>query len=155
MMVIERFYFSTGGHIKAIFLKKTLDKSIKIEGFALKMMTFFKEAFQVNRKSYPERVRSALFHAIALLPSIDKGRHGFDGQKYAHTASSPLEIRQVFPAGLSLPGHISAPAKLLRTRQRCIFEWFLVFETQAGWRPPRRKGQKAPERHAVRRVCPC
>ena len=28
------------------------------------MMTFFKEAFQVNRKSYPERVRSALFHAI-------------------------------------------------------------------------------------------
>ena len=32
----------------------------KIEGFALKMMTFFKEAFQVNRKSYPERVRSAL-----------------------------------------------------------------------------------------------
>lgn len=64
MMVIERFYFSTVGHIKAIFLKKTLDKSIKIEGFALKMMTFFKEAFQVNRKSYPERVRSALFHAI-------------------------------------------------------------------------------------------
>ena len=41
MMVIERFYFSTGGHIKAIFLKKTLDKSLKIEGFALKMMTFF------------------------------------------------------------------------------------------------------------------
>ena len=41
MMVIERFYFSTVGHIKAIFLKKTLDKSIKIEGFALKMMTFF------------------------------------------------------------------------------------------------------------------
>ena len=64
MMVIERFYFSAGGHIKTIFLKKTLDKSIKIEGFALKMMTFFKEAFQVNRKSYPERVRSALFHAI-------------------------------------------------------------------------------------------
>ena len=41
MMAIERFYFSAGGHIKTIFLKKTLDKSIKIEGFALKMMTFF------------------------------------------------------------------------------------------------------------------
>ena len=41
MMVIERFYFSTGGHIKIIFFTKTLDKSIKIEGFALKMMTFF------------------------------------------------------------------------------------------------------------------
>jgi len=90
-----------GGHIKIIFFTKTLDKSIKIEGFALKMMTFFKEAFQVNRKSYPERVRSALSHAIALLPSIDKGRHGFDGQKCPHTASSPLRIRQyslrVFP----------------------------------------------------------
>ena len=31
MMVIERFYFSAGGHIKAIFLKKTLAKSIKID----------------------------------------------------------------------------------------------------------------------------
>ena len=48
------------------------------------------------------------FLFLTKLPSIDKGRHGFDGQKCAHTASSPLEIRQVFPAGLSLPGHISA-----------------------------------------------
>ena len=35
------------------------------------------------------------------LPSIDKSRHGFDGQKCPHTASSPLRIRQyslrVFP----------------------------------------------------------
>ena len=31
------------------------------------MMTFFKEAFQVNRNSYPERVRSALFHAIKKI----------------------------------------------------------------------------------------
>ena len=57
-----------------------------------------------------------------LLPSADKGRHGFDGQKCAHTASCPLAIRQVFPAGLSLSEHISAPAKLLRTCRRCIFE---------------------------------
>ena len=28
-----------------------------------------------------------------IIPSIDKGRHGFDGQKYPHTASSPLRIR--------------------------------------------------------------
>ena len=47
-----------------------------------------------------------------MLPSLDKGRHGFDGQKWAHTASSPLTIRQVFSAGLSLSGRISAPAKL-------------------------------------------
>ena len=37
----------------------------------------------------------------ALVPSINKGRHGFDGQKCPHTASSPLRIRQyslrVFP----------------------------------------------------------
>ena len=50
--------------------------------------------------------------AQTQVPSIDKGRHGFDGQKCAHTASSPLTIRQVFSAGLSLSGHISAPAKL-------------------------------------------
>ena len=32
MMVIERFYFSTGGHIKAIFLKKTLvDCKMKLD----------------------------------------------------------------------------------------------------------------------------
>ena len=49
---------------------------------------------------------------LIFLPSIDKGRHGFDGQKCAHTASSTLEIQQVFPAGLFLSGHISAPAKL-------------------------------------------
>ena len=29
-----------------------------------------------------------------VVPSLDKGRHGFDGQKCAHTASSPLTIRQ-------------------------------------------------------------
>ena len=48
-----------------------------------------------------------------LLPSINKSSHGFDGQKCAHTASSPLAIRQVFPAGLFLSGRISAPTKLL------------------------------------------
>ena len=48
-----------------------------------------------------------------IVPSVDKGRRGFDGQKCAHTASSPLEIRQVFPAGFSLSGHISA-------RQNCF-----------------------------------
>ena len=47
-----------------------------------------------------------------MVPSLDKDRHGFDGQKWAHTASSPLTIRQVFSAGLSLSGRISAPAKL-------------------------------------------
>jgi len=26
---------------------------------------------------------------------------------------------------------------------------------ERGWRPPRRKGQKATERHVGRRVCPC
>ena len=50
---------------------------------------------------------------VDFLPSFDKGRHGFGGQKCAHTASSPLTIRQVFSAGLFLSGHISAPAKLL------------------------------------------
>ena len=96
MMVIERFYFSTGGHIKVIFLKKTLDKSIKIEGFALKMMTFFKEAFQVNRKSYPERVRSALFHAINVEFTKNLGEiHRSRGEFYA-----PKSVNRSFAAHL-------------------------------------------------------
>ena len=47
-----------------------------------------------------------------IVPSIGKGKHGFDGPKCAHTASSALIIRQVFSAALSLSGRISAPAKL-------------------------------------------
>ena len=96
MMAIERFYFSAGGHIKTIFLKKTLDKSIKIEGFALKMMTFFKEAFQVNRKSYPERVRSALFHAINVEFTKNLGEiHRSRGEFYA-----PKSVNRSFAAHL-------------------------------------------------------
>ena len=96
MMVIELFYFSAGGHIKTIFLKKTLDKSIKIEGFALKMMTFFREAFQVNRKSYPERVRSALFHAINVEFTKNLGEiHRSRGEFYA-----PKSVNRSFAAHL-------------------------------------------------------
>ena len=91
MMEIERFYFSTGGHIKAIFLKKTLDKSIKIEGFALKMMTFFKEAFQVNRKSYPERVRSALFHAIKKTAANLDACVKVPGKDFSRKRKLPLQ----------------------------------------------------------------
>ena len=91
MMVIERFYFSTGGHIKAIFLKKTLDKSIKIEGFASKMMTFFKEAFQVNRKSYPERVRSALFHAIKKTAANLDACVKVPGKDFSRKRKLPLQ----------------------------------------------------------------
>ena len=97
MMVIERFYFSAGGTYKNnIFHKKTLDKSIKIEGFALKMMTFFKEAFQVNRKSYPERVRSALFHAINVEFTKNLGEiHRSRGEFYA-----PKSVNRSFAAHL-------------------------------------------------------
>ncbi len=56
------------------------------------------------QKSTPKRA------FLLCLPSIDKGRHGFDGQKCAHTASSPLTIRQVFSAGLFLSGHWPLPA---------------------------------------------
>ena len=95
-MVVERFCFSTGGHIKIIFFTKTLDKSIKIEGFALKMMTFFKEAFQVNRKSYPERVRSALFHAINVEFTKNLGEiHRSRGEFYA-----PKSVNRSFAAHL-------------------------------------------------------
>ena len=61
-----------------------------------------------HQKSY-----FANYFFVSKLPSIDKDRHGFDGQKCVHTASIPLEIRQVFPADLSLSRHISA-------RQNCF-----------------------------------
>ena len=109
----------------------------------------------IERPVLPTRPRLPKPWNSLIIPSVDKGRHGFDGQKCTHTASSPLAIRQVFPAGLFLSGHISAPAKLLRTCQRWIFQGFLVFETQAGACPPRRKGQKSPKRRGDRRVCPC
>ena len=50
-----------------------------------------------------------------ILVSVDKGKHGFDGQKCVHTSSKPLTIQQVFSAAFSSSGHISAPSKLLRT----------------------------------------
>ena len=52
---------------------------------------------------------------LASLVSVDKGKHGFGGQKCAHTSSKSLTIQQVFSAAFSSSGHISAPSKLLRT----------------------------------------
>ncbi len=80
------------------------------------------------------------------VASIDKGTRGSAGRKCPHTASKPLRIHKVFSAAFSLSASISAPAELLRIGQPWIFEGFLFFWTQAGCRPPRRKGQKAPER---------
>ena len=70
---------------------------------------FGRRSAQLRRQGW-NSAGSVLYCSI---PSIDKGRHGFDGQKCAHTASNPLAIRQVLPAGLFLSGHISAPTKLL------------------------------------------
>ena len=90
-----------------------------------------------------------------MIASIDKGTRGSAGRKCPHTASKPLRIHKVFSAAFSLSASISAPAELLRIGQPWIFEGFLFFWTQAGCRPPRTKGQKAPKRLAVRRVCSC
>ena len=87
-----------------------------------------------------------------MLASIDKGTRGSAGRKCPHTASKPLRIHKVFSAAFSLSASISAPAELLRIGQPWIFEGFLFFWTQAGCRPPRRKGQKAPKGLAVRRM---
>lgn len=95
-----------------------------------------------------------LFNIVAIA-SIDKGTRGSAGRKCPHTASKPLRIHKVFSAAFSLSASISAPAELLRIGQPWIFEGFLFFWTQAGCRPPRTKGQKAPKRLAVRRVCSC
>ena len=96
-----------------------------------------------------------------MVPSIDKGRHGFDGQKCAHTASSPLTIRQyslrVFPCldTFLLRQNCSAPAGdgfssdfwCLRRRRaesaysrRCCRATFLWSEADA------RQGEKGKKR---------
>ena len=60
------------------------------------MMTFFKAAFQVNRKSYPERVRSALFHAINVEFTKNLGEiHRSRGEFYA-----PKSVNRGFAARL-------------------------------------------------------
>ena len=81
-----------------------------------------------------------------MIASIDKGTRGSAGRKCPHTASKTLRIHKVFSAAFSLSASISAPAELLRIGQPWIFEGFLFFWTQAGCRPPRTKGQKAPKR---------
>ena len=72
---------------------------------------FGRRSAQLRRQGW-NSAGSVLYCSI---PSIDKGRHGFDGQKCAHTSSKPLTIQQVFSAAFSSSGHISAPSKLLRT----------------------------------------
>ena len=59
------------------------------------------------------------------LPPMNEGKRGFEGQKFAHTASIPLTIRQVWSRGFSLAERISAPTKLQSTCQRWVFECFL------------------------------
>ena len=61
-------------------------------------------AFRLSKSLFDKLLQVFLrFSSAENLPSINKGRHGFDGQKCPHTASSPLRIRH-FPAGLSLSG---------------------------------------------------
>ena len=99
--------------------------------------------------------RTDIRNVLSSVASIDKGTRGSAGRKCHHTASKPLRIHKVFSAVFSLSASISAPAELLRIGQPWFFEGFLFFWTQAGCRPPRTKGQKAPKGLAVRRVCSC
>ena len=55
------------------------------------MMTFFKEAFQVNRKSYPERVRSALFHAIKKTAANLDACVKVPGKDFSRKRKLPLQ----------------------------------------------------------------
>ena len=66
--------------------------------------------------------RKLTLHGDPFKPSVDKDAYGFDGQKNAHTASKPLSIHKVLPAGFSLPDRFSAPAKLLAPDSFGFFE---------------------------------
>ena len=46
-----------------------------------------------HRRQAPADIDKWEKYAI-LVPSLGKGKHGFDGRKCAHTSSSPLTIRQ-------------------------------------------------------------
>ena len=83
-----------------------------------------------------------LSYRFFSLPSIDKGKHGFDGQKCAHTASSPLAIRQVLPAGLFLSGHISAPTKLLTPASDVFSSDFWLLRRRLAGASQGEKGKK-------------
>ena len=86
---------------------------------------------------------------------MDKGKHGFDGQKCAHASSKPLAIQayalRAFPRldPFLLRQNCVAPASDVFSSDFCSLK-----RRRAGARQAE-KGQKAPERHAVRRVCPC
>ena len=101
-MVVERFHFGAGGgHIKTIFFhKKTLDKSIKIEGFALKMTTFLREAFRVKRRSYPERIRAALFLAIKRTAANLDACVKLPGKDFSRTRKLPLQAMLLMLIGM-------------------------------------------------------
>ena len=92
--------FQRGGTYKNNISQKTLDKSIKIEGFALKMMTFFKEAFQVNRNSYPEHVRSALFHAIKKTAANLDACVKVPGKDFSRKRKLPLQTMLLMLIGM-------------------------------------------------------
>ena len=92
--------FQHRGTYKSNISQKALDKSIKIDGFALKMMTFFKEAFQVNRKSYPERVRSALFHAIKKTAANLDACVKVPGKDFSRKRKLPLQTMLLMLIGM-------------------------------------------------------
>ena len=64
------------------------------------MMTFFKEAFQVNRKSYPERVRSALFHAIKKTAANLDACVKVPGKDFSRKRKLPLQTMLLMLIGM-------------------------------------------------------
>ena len=62
---------------------------------------------------------------------------------------------QSITCGLFIAWPLFCSGKTACTWQLWIFEWFLSFEMLMCRNPSKLKGQKAPERHAVRRVCSC
>ena len=81
---------------------------------------------------------------------MDKGKHGFDGQKCAHASSKPLAIQAVCPAGFSSPGPISAPAKLRGNRNGPDLPLRQSMNQEAGGKNPSRR-TKTPRNRLISR----
>ena len=79
-----------------------------------------------------------------VVPSLDKGRHGFDGQKWAHTSSSPLTIRQY-------PLRAFPCLDTFLLRQNCFAPASDVFSSDFCFLRRRRAGARQGEKDKKRR----
>ena len=92
--------FQRGGTYKNNIFYKNTRQINKNRRFRLENDDIFKEAFQVNRKSYPERVRSALFHAIKKTAANLDACVKVPGKDFSRKRKLPLQTMLLMLIGM-------------------------------------------------------